>query len=161
MFKTSLYISLKQSDLVALSALDTLNKILNIHEITSLKRYKHLKMTSAANIQVSFESYKQHLFFLFNPNKEILNFDAPKLEKNQCAVTVASKYPPKEHPYCTRLTAIYNDPSIQLSEETLWIFTAKENAPINSIVENTLYSESFKKGLFANPITETAQFSTL
>ena len=61
MLNTKCYISLKQSDLVALSALDTLQGIFKIRDISSLKRFRVLDINASIDIQQHFDATKKHL----------------------------------------------------------------------------------------------------
>jgi len=159
------FVSLKQPDLHAISALASLRGLLGDAAPIHLFRCRHLIFDQPENTSFSETSFSPLLatrFDVVNPNKESVGWNSPpavNLPDGQMLfwVDVISRNPnPPEKLY-------FSDETVQLSVRVTWGIVMAANGldrtALQSLVSDKLLSgRSGASGLLVNPVLETAQF---
>jgi hypothetical protein len=159
------FVSLKQPDLHAISALASLQGLLGDSAPTHLFRCRHLTFDQPENAAFSEASFAPLLasrFDVVNPNKERLGWSLPPevtLPDGHVLfwVDVVSRQPnPPE-------TLYFSDQIVALSVSVTWGIVIPAQgmgmAALQTLVsDRLLVGRSLASGLLVNPVLETAQF---
>jgi hypothetical protein len=159
------YVSLKQPDLHAISALASLKSLLGDDAPTHLFRCRHLvfdQKNIADFSDISFAPLLAKRFDVVNPNKEQVCWNHPP------AVSLASEHtlfwvdvlachpnPPE--------TLVFSDGMVSMSVRVTWGIVLQSRglsreALQKHLSDTILFGRSVAAGLLVNPVLETAQF---
>jgi phosphoribosylformylglycinamidine (FGAM) synthase PurS component len=167
-FTFSLYTTLKNTDLHALSAFEALTELLGQHQLVQLRRFQKWELTLSAASQSEatqqLDTVLKQSFILANTNKEHFYIDVlPELShspnRSSFLVQVTPKQPQDFQSTIDRIQQKTGVLFQHLTRSLLWEISIKDDGQPSSrqaLLDQLVLTQSRKQGLLVNPLYETA-----
>lgn len=147
----SFYKSLKQSDLTALSTLETIHNVLAITDIHALKRYTHFVIECPDEKQQELQEDLPKQFYFLNPIKEQLE-SSISCSENQFLIQVSYKNTYDQHPLHNKICRSFNLNNLVCTESTLWKVSCTNPSGFNRVQTAFQKQDHALFQLLANPV---------